>query len=592
MFGSSGPLTAFAQTQRQPAPPSISDLISRSEQSYVAGEEALIKGHSDLAMRLFDQALDIIMRSGRNLSQNPRLDTYYKDLVYRINQHKNELSGTHARQQPVTRPGQSNPPNDPGNRSEPAAQKSPQPAQGKEAIGDKENVLPSPREELPASGSRGRAERQQADELQNRQEVVEPALIDELSGISESDLATVTPEGIKVFGRYDFEFSVAPPVFQFLNYFVAGRGRSTMEAGLKRAGRYRQMAEKIFKEERVPLDLIWLAQAESVWKPAALSRAAAKGIWQFIPSTGSRYGLAQTSWIDDRSHPEKSTRAAARYLRFLHDYFAGDWLLAMAAYNSGEARIANSIARCGYADFWEIHKRSLIPQETRNYVPIILSIIIVSKNQKRYGFNVTPDQPLNYDTFELAGQTDLKVVADLLTIPYESIQDLNPELRRGTSPAGQPYTIKLPKGMKKSFETAFAALPEDQRVRRVVVPREEVAEAPRQGYRAESASYQARRGDTLAALARRHGVSVQELARMNGLSSRGELRKGQSVRIPKSVRSARGRDSQQSRSRQGRFSSRDVAKSRVSSRGKASSLKTEKGKNKGTSKKSPSRRRR
>ncbi|HVF91900.1 MAG TPA: lytic transglycosylase domain-containing protein, partial [Blastocatellia bacterium] len=379
MFGSSGPLTAFAQTQRQPAPPSIGDLITQSEQSYLAGEEAFIKGHSDLAMKMFDQALDIILRSGRNLAQNPRLDTYYKDLVYRINQHKNKLSASPVRQQPLTPPGQRDPANNSANHSEAAEQKSPQAAQGKEAIADKEKLLPPAREELPAGESKGRARPQQADDLQNRQEVVEPALIDELSGINESELATVMPDGIKVFGRYDFEFSVAPPVFQFLNYFVAGRGRSTMEAGLKRAGRYRQMAEKIFKEERVPLDLIWLAQAESVWKPAALSRAAAKGIWQFIPSTGSRYGLAQTSWIDDRSHPEKSTRAAARYLRFLHDYFAGDWLLAMAAYNSGEARIANSIARCGYADFWEIHKRGLIPQETRNYVPIILSIIIVSK---------------------------------------------------------------------------------------------------------------------------------------------------------------------------------------------------------------------
>ena len=122
-------------------------------------------------------------------------------------------------------------------------------------------------------------------------------------------------------------------------------------------GRYREMVEKVFKEEKVPIDLIWLAQAESVWKPNALSRAAAKGIWQFIPSTGTRYGLAQTAWVDERSQPEKSTRAAARYLRWLHDHFAGDWLLAMAAYNSGENRVDGAIAKCGYADFWELYKR-------------------------------------------------------------------------------------------------------------------------------------------------------------------------------------------------------------------------------------------
>lgn len=372
-------------------------------------------------------------------------------------------------------------------------------------------------------------------------EVAEPSVLDEVSEIKEADLAIVTPEGVKIFGRYDFEFAVAPPVFQFINFFVAGRGHSTMEIGLKRSGRYRQMVEKIFKEERVPLDLMWLAQAESVWKPNALSRAAAKGIWQFIPSTGTRYGLAQTTWIDERSQPEKSTRAAARYLRWLHNHFAGDWLLAMAAYNSGENRVDNAIARCGYADFWELYKRGLLPQETRNYVPSILSIIIISKNQKRYGFDVTPDPPLNYDTFEVPGQTDLKVVADLIGVPYDTIQDLNAELRRGASPAGERFTIKIPKGTKKQFEIAYADLPEEKRVRKITVPSEEVAQRYRGSYRVQLASYQVRRGDTLASVARRSGVSVKELARLNRISTRGQLRKGQTVKIPKAVRSSRAR---------------------------------------------------
>lgn len=387
-------------------------------------------------------------------------------------------------------------------------------------------------------------------EAAERPDVAEPSVLDEVSAIKEDELALKTADGVKIFGQYDFEFSVAPPVFQFINFFVTGRGHSTMEAGLQRSGRYRQMVEKIFKEEKVPLDLMWLAQAESVWKPNALSRAAAKGIWQFIPSTGTRYGLAQTTWIDERSQPEKSTRAAARYLRWLHDHFAGDWLLAMAAYNSGENRVDSAIARCGYADFWELYKRGLLPQETRNYVPCILSIIVISKNQKRYGFDVKADSPLNYETVELSGQTDLKVVADLIGVPYESVQDLNAELRRGTSPAGARYTIKIPKGMKKQFDVAYAALPEEQRVRKITVPADDVADRYRSSYRVQVASYQVRRGDTLASVARRSGVSVNELAKLNRMSARGELRKGQTVKIPKTVRASRGRHGHVSRYRE------------------------------------------
>ena len=400
-------------------------------------------------------------------------------------------------------------------------------------------------------------------EAMDRPEIAEPSVLDEVSDIKQDELATVTPDGVKIYGHYDFEFSVAPPVFQFINFFVSGRGHSTMMVGLQRAGRYRQMVEKIFKEEKVPVDLIWLAQAESVWKPAALSRASAKGIWQFIPSTGTRYGLAQTTWIDERSQPEKSTRAAAKYLRWLHDHFAGDWLLAMAAYNSGENRVDNAIARCGYADFWELYRRGLLPQETRNYVPCILSIIVLSKNQKRYGFDVKADPALNFDTFELPSQTDLKVVADLIGVPYETIQDLNPELRRGSSPAGDRYTLRLPKGMKKQFEVAYADLPEGQRVRKVTVPAEEVAERYHGGYRVQVASYQVRRGDTLASVAKRTGVSVKELARLNRMSAHGQLRKGQTVKIPKQVRASRTLQALRGRhGRIGRYREMPVTRSR------------------------------
>jgi len=285
----------------------------------------------------------------------------------------------------------------------------------------------------------------------------------------------------------------------------------------------------------------------------------------------SQWGGPERWWIDERSHPEKSTRAAAKYLRWLHDHFAGDWLLAMAAYNSGENRVDSAIAKCGYADFWELYKRGLLPQETRNYVPCILSIIVISKNQKRYGFDVKPDSTLAYETFEVPSQTDLKVVADLIGSPYETIQDLNAELRRGTSPAGERYTIRLPKGTKKQFEVAYADLPEAQRVRKITVPVDEVAERSRGGYRVQFASYQVRRGDTLATLARRSGVSVKELAKVNRMSARGELRKGQTVKIPKAVRAGRSRSVGRYRTKQvSRKHHRGGSSRERSSRGRSS----------------------
>src|SRR5215813_10222885 len=395
LFGTALMPSSFAQTD------TIKALIDKAEAKYKQGEEAFNKDQKETARLKFDEAVDVIMLSGINLRANPKLDAYYTDLVERIHSF---------------------------------------------------DIPKNTRTPIPPTTARPSVE------VANQQNVnTERSAIDEIaSEVNENELSAVTATGLKVYGKYDFDFSVAPPVFQFINFFTSGRGHSTMVAGLQRSGRYRQMVEKIFKEEGVPLDLMWLAQAESVWKPNALSRAAAKGIWQFVPSTGSRYGLVQTTWIDDRSQPEKSTRAAARYLRWLHDHFAGDWLLAMAAYNSGENRVDSAIAKCGYADFWELYRRGLLPQETRNYVPCILSIIIISKNQKRYGFEVTPDNPLNYDTFDVPGQTDLKVVADLISVPYETIQDLNAELRRGTSPAGESYAIKIPKGMKKQFEVAYA----------------------------------------------------------------------------------------------------------------------------------------
>ncbi|MCC6744999.1 MAG: transglycosylase SLT domain-containing protein [Acidobacteria bacterium] len=365
----------------------------------------------------------------------------------------------------------------------------------------------------------------------------------ELASLSATDLASLGDGQLaSIDGDYDFNFTVDAPVFQFISYFTAGRGRGTMESGLRRSGRYRKMAEKIFKEENVPTDLIWLAQVESVWKPAALSHAAAKGIWQFIPSTGRRFGLDQDAWVDERSDPEMSTRAAARYLKFLHNYFGDDWLLAMAAYNSGEGNVSKAIARSGYADFWEIHRAGFLPNETRNYVPAILAVIIVANNQKRYNFSVTPESELKYDLAQVTTQTDLDVVAELCSTSPDVIRDLNPHLRRDMTPPGAHY-LKVPNGRRKDFETAWAALSPAERLGRTVEPADdELASSDSDSSRPRSVSgfgggnstvaYRTKAGDTLSSVASRHGISTTELARVNRIPSNADLVAGQEIRIP------------------------------------------------------------
>ncbi len=366
------------------------------------------------------------------------------------------------------------------------------------------------------------------------QDAATPSPLDELSRIDLNK--EKVRAGIKIDpALFDFKFTVTPEVERFIDFYANGRGRGTMERGLIRSGRYREMAERVFAEEGVPLDLIWLAQVESVWQPSALSWAAAKGIWQFIPGTGARFGLQQNSWVDERSHPEKATRAAAKYLKFLNNYFAGDWLLAMAAYNSGENGVDRAIMRCGYADFWELHQRNLLPNETRNYVPAILAVIAIAKNQQQFGFNVTPEPALKYDTYRLDASTTLAAAADLLDISPEDLKSLNPELRRGVTPPSG-YELKLPVGTRERFALAYQALPEEKRMSRptTVADDDEPARSVvrNASYRTVLVSYRVRRGDTLAGVAERHGVSISDIAGQNRLSTRAELRAGQVLSVP------------------------------------------------------------
>ena len=189
---------------------------------------------------------------------------------------------------------------------------------------------------------------------------------------SSEESSTDVPASATVAGNSPGDtYATQPRVAAFINYFQ-GRGRQRLNIGRARLASYRPMMARIFSQEGVPEWLLALGFVESTYNPTAHSPAQAHGIWQFIPGTGDHYGLLRTAYVDERGNPEKSTRAAARYLRDLHALF-GDWLLAVAAYNSGEGRVAGVIRRTGVRDFWTMAERGLLPQETINYVPSILA---------------------------------------------------------------------------------------------------------------------------------------------------------------------------------------------------------------------------
>jgi membrane-bound lytic murein transglycosylase D len=263
--------------------------------------------------------------------------------------------------------------------------------------------------------------------------------------------------------RSDLPLMMTDPVAGYINYFST-RGRGTLERALARSGRYQEMVRGILREEGVPQDLIYLAQAESGFHSLAVSRAGARGMWQFMASRARGYGLERSWWIDDRQDPEKATRAAARHLRDLYKEF-GDWYLAMAAYNSGPGTVQSAVKRTGYADFWELYRRNVLPKETRNYVPIILAVTIMAKNPEQYGLEkIDRDKPVPYDAVKIAYPIDLRLVAECVDASAAELQELNPSLLRLTTPKDREFELHIPAGTKEKFTAAVAAIPTDKRV--------------------------------------------------------------------------------------------------------------------------------
>ncbi len=354
--------------------------------------------------------------------------------------------------------------------------------------------------------------------------------------------------------KSDLPLMVNDYVGAFINFFAnTQRGHNTLMHSFERSGRYRAMIQRVMAEEGVPQDLIYLAVAESGFQPRAMNpRSRAGGMWQFMPY--GNYGLTRNSYLDERFDPEKSTRAYARYMKFLYDQL-GDWYLAMAAYDWGAGNVQRAVEKTGYADFWELYKRNNLPGETKNYVPEILAAIIIANHPTQYGFDdITLDPPVITDTVTVNYSIDLRLVSDLVDAPVDELVALNPSLLRLTTPPDASFDLHLPAGTATLFEQRVAAVPESKRdawryhrvapddtlvsvarafhmqvselaaanqmgendslsgVEALVVPVAPVA-APSRGV-----LYTTRRGDTLVSIADRFGVSLSQLRRWNSLS--------------------------------------------------------------------------
>jgi len=530
----------------QKAEPRVDQVIERAEAFFKQGKLNLEDNKRDAARSDFDKAVDEILMSGMDVRANQKLQKFYLELVERI--YREEV---------------------------PVLQQQPQNTQV--VAQDAQNPKSDKTEEI--------AKVQQPKQVQVgfRQQGFDPSPLDPLSKlilnneekkVSESDIAEL--EQAK--NALDFNFTINPLIQQYINYYQ-GRGRSTMEAGLRRSGRFMKIARETFRREGVPEDIVWLGQVESAWSPKARSWAAASGLWQFVPSSGAQYGLRQTAWVDERNGIEKPTAASARYLKDLARRYNGDWLLAMAAYNTGALNVDRGISRAGEANYWKIYP--YIAQETRNYVPNILAVILIAKNPEKYGFHgIRPEAPMSFETIPVQSATSLRLIADITDSSVDYLQSLNPELRRDTTPRGESYNLRVPAGKGKQLASLMKRVSPDNRdtarvisvapgedlqsvanrtgvsvatlqamnsgvdlksTTKLVVPntnlrltnwRRGTTNTPDSSNAAGLSKVRARKGDTIAKIAAAHKLAADDVARLNGIAPNVELQAGQEIKLP------------------------------------------------------------
>ena len=442
---------ALAAPAPQTPPDPVSDLIAASNHHFESGQRELQVGHLEQAKTEFNRALEVLFESPFGARSEPRIREHFDRLVEKISAYE------------VTALAQ----------------------------GD------------------GFTEK-----------AYEPASIDDLLAISTFDKPVATPETTQAVAEdlqsneHDIDIPMNAKVLSYVQLFT-GRLKGYLEEGLSRGARFLPMIQNVFRAEGLPLDLAYVPLVESAFKTNALSRAKAKGMWQFMRGTALENGLKHDWYIDERAAPEKATRAAAKYLKTLNRMFDGDWHLALASYNGGPGRVQRAIRRSGRDDFWKLSATTrYLPRETREYVPLILAAIIVARNPAQYGMNIVPHDTPAFERVTLPVAVDLRRIAEWTGNSVDIIQSLNPELRRWTTPVrAKDYELKVPAGTADLIEARLAeADPTDL--------------APLRWH-------SVKKGETLATIARKLKVSRADLAEANYLSVRSRVTAGQRLIIPR-----------------------------------------------------------